>query len=200
MDLSGNAFDSTLYGGVAYLTSDGGVMDFDGVDDYVLLGNLSALKPTAAISISQWLAPDSWAPVGNYIVSISCTQGSGYAINVLTSSTLQFQIHVNGAYKTPSTSTAGFTGWKHVTGTFDGRYTKLYVNGTLVSTVDAGANYAAYYIQNGILIGAEATSNNTPHTLNWWVGKIGPTLIRSRAMTADEVLAEFNASKARFGL
>ncbi|HET9241732.1 MAG TPA: LamG domain-containing protein [Oligoflexus sp.] len=202
-DLSGNAFDSTLYGGVAYLTSDGGVMDFDGVDDYVLLGDLSALKPTAAISISQWLAPDSWAPAGPgayYIVSISCTQGSGYSINVLEAGSVRFQIYAGGTYRAPSTSTAGFTGWKHVTGTFDGRYAKLYVNGALASTVDAGATVAVSYIQNGILIGAEATSNNTPHTENWWAGKIGPTLIRSGAMTADEVLAEFNASKARFGL
>lgn len=202
-DLSGNAFDSTLYGGVAYLTSDGGVMDFDGVDDYVLLGDLSALKPTEAISISQWLAPDSWAPAGPgtyYTVSISCTQGSGYAISVVETGNLRFQLYAGGTYRTPSTSTAGFTGWKHVTGTFDGRYTKLYVNGALASTVDAGATVSVSYIQNGILIGAEATSNNTPHTENWWVGKIGPTMIRSRAMTADEVLAEFNASKARFGL
>jgi hypothetical protein len=199
-DLSGNGFDSTMYGGVAFLSSDGGVMDFDGVDDYVLLGNLSALKPTAAISISQWLAPDNWTGLAEYKVSISCTQGAGYAFNVHINNTVQFQILVNGGYKTAAASTVGFTGWKHVTGTFDGRYTKIYINGSLISTTDAGATYPITYIQNGILIGAEATNDNTPHTANWWAGKIGPTLIRSRAMTADEVLAEFNASKARFGL
>jgi hypothetical protein len=214
-DLSGNGFDSTMYGGVAFLSSDGGVMDFDGVDDYVLLGNLSALKPTAAISVSQWLAPDSWTGLAEWKTSISCTQGAGYAILINTktnpnpnppTNSVQFQVAIPTAtnpfftYNTAAAVTDGFTGWKHVTGTFDGRYTKIYINGNLISTTDAGATYSIKYIQNGILIGAEATNDNTPHTANWWSGKIGPTLIRSRAMTADEVLAEFNASKARFGL
>jgi hypothetical protein len=189
-----------MYGGVAYLSSSGGVLDFDGVDDYVLLGDLSAVKPTAALSISMWLEPDNWTGLGGNIVAISCTQAAGYALGVRTTNTILFQVYANGAYRAASASTVGFTGWKHVTGTFDGRYTKIYVNGALIQTSDAGATYSITYIANGVLIGAEATSNNTPHTSDWYTGKIGATAIRSRAMTAEEVLAEFNASKARFGL
>jgi hypothetical protein len=199
-DLSGNSFDSTMYGGVAYLSSNGGVLDFDGVDDYVLLGDLSAVKPTAALSISMWLEPDNWTGLVGNIVAISCTQAAGYALGVRTTNTILFQVYANGAYRSASASTVGFTGWKHVTGTFDGRYTKIYVNGVLIQTSDAGATYSIFYIANGVLIGAEATNNNTPHTSDWYTGKIGATAIRSRAMTAEEVLAEFNASKARFGL
>jgi hypothetical protein len=55
-------------------------------------------------------------------------------------------------------------------------------------------------VANNILIGAEASAGSTRESGFEWTGKIAQTLIYNTSLTASEVLQNYNATKAKFGL
>jgi hypothetical protein len=96
---------------------------------------------------------------------------------------------------------SGFTGWHHFVTTFDGRFVRLYVDSQIKNEVYVGSvnQVIGYNNSNSIIIGAEASGSTTPSG-SYWDGKIGTTLIYNRALTAAEVLQNFNNTKSKFGL
>ena len=81
--------------------------------------------------------------------------------------------------------------WIHIASTWDGSAIKLYINGVLTSSTTQGtpANITS---ADGIWIGRY---NNDYHG-----GRIGQLCVYSRALTAGQILQNYNASKERFGL
>lgn len=202
-DLTTPQYNGTLTGGsITYDSNNGGSLVFpsSNTTNYITFGRITALQPTSQITLEQWINPDNWTPATS-MQTISCTQGGGYAIS-LRNNGIDCIIYAGGAYRTSQISTIGFSGWKHITTTFDGRYSKMYVNGVLVNTQDAGATYSmTYNPTNGLFIGAEAGSSATiPDAGQKYEGKIGTTLIYNTVLTDSEVLQNFNATKNRFGL
>ncbi len=200
-DIGSNAFPFTLVNGPTYNAA--GFFDFDGTNDYAVIAHTSALKPTAAITTEQWISADNWAAGTSeidYRCSLSCTESGGYSNNIW-SNTFTSYLWAGGAYRRPTASVSGFTGWHHFVTTFDGRFVRLYVDSQIKSTVDIGSvnQVIGYNNSNSIIIGAEASGSTTPSG-SYWDGKIGTTLIYNRALTAAEVLQNFNNTKSKFGL
>lgn len=130
----------------------GSVLHFDGSDDYVSLGTL-ALKPTTGLTAEAWINPASWTST---CTMLGNTQASGYAI-WMSGGTLYGYVYRNGTYAIVSTTVSGFAAaWYHVALTFDGRYTRLYVDATLMDTDDAGGTYPIVYTANTTYFGAES--------------------------------------------
>ncbi|MCU0359772.1 MAG: gliding motility-associated C-terminal domain-containing protein [Bacteroidia bacterium] len=130
----------------------GSVLDFDGVDDYVNLGT-TALKPTAGITAEAWINMSVW---GGNPTFLGNTQASGYALYIQAGD-LRGIVRRNGTYAIVSVPVASITaGWHHLALTYDGRYTKLYLDAVLMSTDDAGAIFPITYIANSTLLGAES--------------------------------------------
>ncbi|WP_242157555.1 PKD domain-containing protein [Aestuariivivens sediminis] len=55
LDLSGNGYDAVLQNGVGYDTANGGVLTFDGVDDYALGDTNPAINTAQAFTIEYWI-------------------------------------------------------------------------------------------------------------------------------------------------
>lgn len=176
---------------------------FDGVDDHIDLSNSTVIRPTAALTISAWfnLENQAGAIAGRQI--ISCTENAGYQI-AYDKALNAFVLYVrrNGNYGFVQTPAAPYlTGWHYMAGTFDGRFTRLYMDGVLVGTDDAGATFPIQYF-NGVntYIGAEA-SDPIATTVSidpnyYWQGKIDEVKIYNIALTAPQVLQEFNNNVA----
>lgn len=201
-DLTTPQYNANIVGTLINYDSDnGGSFDFpnSNTTNYMSLGRITELQPTGAITLEQWLNPNDWVPsVGRQ--SLSCTQGGGYAIS-LRSNGIDAIFFAGGSYRTAATSTIGFSGWKHVVATFDGRYTRMFINGVLVNERDAGSTLTmTYNSTNGLFIGAEAGSSATiPDPTQKYEGKIALTRIYTSALSKEQVLQNFRNTKSKFG-
>jgi hypothetical protein len=198
-DLTTNLSDFTLVGTPIYNTN--GFFTFNGTNQYASRANTASLKPSTAISIEQWLNADNWnaGTSASYKCALSCTQGGGYSHNIWSGNFYSY-IYAGGKYLTPSASVSNFVGWHHFVTTFDGRYAKLYIDGSLANTDDYGsANRTMTYASNSIFLGAEAGASTTPEGY-YWQGKIATTAIYNKALSAAEILQNFNNTKVRYNI
>lgn len=144
---------------------------FNGTSSYVAVPHNTALVPTAAVSVEVWIKFNSLTDTDYGIVTKGgIDTNNGYALRVsndspLTAKSLSFWIKRNAAFGIASYPISNLsTGIVyHVVGTYDGRYAKLYVDGVLVSTNDAGAVYAITYVSsNSLMIGAQGGTTTAP--------------------------------------
>jgi hypothetical protein len=198
-DLTSNLSDFTLVGSPAFNAN--GFFTFNGTSQYASRVNTASLKPSAAISIEQWLNADSWnaGTVSNYKCALSCTQGGGYSHNIWSGNFYSY-IYAGGKYLIPSASVSNFSGWHHFVTTFDGQYARLYIDGSLANTDDYGsANKTMTYASNSIFLGAEAGAGTSPEGF-YWQGKISTTSIYNKALSDAEIAQNYNNSKVRYSL
>jgi len=86
----------------------------------------------------------------------------------------------------------------HISGTFDGVFNNIYVNGVLISSqaVTGSLNYSS--IPQNFKIGNLNGSGSLAG--RWFQGDIYIAKIYNRALTAQEVQQNFNALRGRFGI
>lgn len=168
-----------------------GALMFDGVDDYVNLGDNAVLQPTSNLSVESWFKTTSTADM-----RIVRKRGYGYSLNV-TSGKVSFLIVNSAATAFQTTSTQKYNDglWHHAVGTYNGSTVSVYVDGQNVGSTAAGT---IYYSAGGVSIGRDGDYSGS-----YFQGIIDSTRIYSRALTASEILSNFNSSRiefqARFG-
>ena len=174
---------------------------FDGADDNIDLSNSNVIRPTATLTIGAWfnLENAAGAIAGRQI--ISCTENAGYQI-AYDKALNAFVLYVrrNGGYGFVQTPAAPYlTGWHYIVGTFDGRFTRLYMDGVQVGVDDAGATFSIQYF-GGVktYIGAEASdpiATGVPIDINYyWQGRIDEVKIYNTALTAPQILQEYTTN------
>lgn len=172
--------NATLVNGVVF---NNGYFSFDGVND--------GINTSSTVSVSsQFVTTSAWirvATYGNFHNFISNNWvNSGW---ILFSSVTHwyFAVANAGAQYGAGILHNNSTNWVQLTGTYDGTAARLYVNGSLVSTV----NIANLVLDTGvaIIIGGGAR----PSTYD-----IGQVMAYSRALTAAEVRQNFEATRGRY--
>ena len=191
-DKSGNGNNGTLTNGPTFAT---GSIVFDGVNDYVNCGNSTSLQITGSITLSTWINFPTLFSSQYYPPFIIKGVNASYMLygNSVTNQ-VRMRIGSNSAANVlDSTSTFSINTWYNIVGTYDGSAMKIYVNGvcdsqkSLVGTIPTGSDN----VHLGFNPIGEAIVYN---------GKIATTQIYNRALTSDEVLQNYNATKGRFGL
>lgn len=196
--------NGTLVNSPTYVSTGPVYFDFDGVNQYVEMLHNSVLKPTAAVTLEQWITANDWTAGDSvdYLASLSCTQGGGYA-HYIWSGVFRSYVRIGGSYQIPSFDVSSFSpgSWHQVVTTFDGRYTKLYVDGNLEDTLDlnTSGNVIGYDPDNSLLVGAEATGT-TGAAGQYWSGKIGLTRIWNKALSASQVTTIYEENVNRFNI
>lgn len=196
-------YDATLVNAPVFTAGASGSFDFDGINQYAEIAHTSALKPTAAITMEQWITAQDWTAgtlPANYLVSLSCTQGGGYSHNIW-EGTWRSYVRALGVYQIPTADVSGFLAdsWHHAVTTFDGQYTRLYFDGVQASVVDAGSagNPIQYAFNNSVIIAAEAGSS-TGAAGQYWNGRVAVTRIYSSALSASQVFQNYLALRGRY--
>ena len=187
---SGTTATDMITGGTGTIsgaTFGDGVFSFDGSNDRIDCGNI--LSFTSNFSICAWMKSSDQ---NNYAVAIGKTDNNGYSMQMRASNN-RFQMNINdGSWKAAfyTVSPIDNGNWYYVVGTHDGTTIKIYVNavkGTDASAGSATTNTASFYI------GAESSGN-------YFKGDIGPVQVYNIALSATEVLQNFNAQRGRFGV
>jgi len=172
----------------------------DGTADYITIPYSSELYPASTVSFSMWIASEDWSTVKTFF---SNTQVGGYGARINhDTDEIYFLARLNGTYCTAACtySEQNLGTASHFAGTCDGRYVKLYINGELVASADAGAYYTIGYSYNlPILIGAEPDASGAPtDSYGYSKGYHDDIRFYNRELSAAEIAAYYNATKGYY--
>jgi hypothetical protein len=195
-DKSGRGNNGTLTNGPTFNTGSLGSVVFDGTNDYVDCGNI--IPTPSAVTLTCWFKSNNITQTNKGIIGRwggLSTQNSGYMlwIDVLTApGRLSFPI--NSQPHLTGTTDIRTGNWFYLVGTYDGITARIYVNSLL-----EGSQSETSIVQsnNNFNIGRYLDNAGLPEYLN---GNISFAQIYNRALSAQEVLQNYNATKGRFNL
>jgi len=172
----------------------GQCLNFDGTDDYVGIPHNSNLKLTTTITFSGWAYRSNWPTTAESRI-LSCTEGGGYGL-YFTGAYFYILVRRNGSYAYAAYSLASVSsGWHYFLGTYDGRYTKAYIDGNQLGNIDdAGATYPMQYaFSNSLMIGAEPDSGSIPNAATYFNGLIDDVRVFNAAIPISEIQQNYFA-------
>lgn len=194
LDASGLGNHGAPFGGPAYGPGMvGQALILDGVDDFVFIPDSPSLNPAAAITLTAWYRPASFAGSGNdpiidkgafshdypyYQYHLGVT-GDQYGVSARSfGGSAAVNGNPAGAGTAPGAYTVGQ--WSHVAATFDGSRIKFYLNGQLVDDNPAIGSIVPY--GRPVLLGRFV---NLPQF--FLPGAIDEVRIYNRALSAGEI-------------
>ncbi len=200
-DMSGTANDTTLTNGPTFNGVNGGCFVFDGINDYCSRGSITN-PPTTIFTIGLWCTFSS-NTADRYLFSVGRDIGVptgglalfAYGFDVV-SDVLIFELG-SGVGRVSSGIVPTINTWYNIVVTADGTNTKFYVNSVLKNTSSQGSGQIAS--TPTLSIGSYVSSGGTPGTY-FHDGKVANVCFYNRALSATEVLQNFNANRTRFGL
>lgn len=197
-DLSGNGNNGTLTNGPTFSSANGGSIVFDGVDDYADINN--TVGNGSNVSLEAWFRTTQTTPWRHLLVKGSSGQFQ-YALRFgfSTASDINVIAWQAGSSNYAAVSSTGIVAnngnWYHVVGIIvEGVGVFIYINGVLnnSSLITTGT-----YNKNGTSILKLASRDDDGTKFN---GNIGNVKIYNRALSAQEVAQNYNATKTRYGL
>jgi hypothetical protein len=201
-DVSSGGNNGTLTNGPAFSSSNGGIIYFDGTDDYANI-NLSTTYNEFSYCMTFRGSSPSYLQL---LVSMGFpgTWAGGFQtdLNDDPSYTAWFFWDAGAgddSLKVPSSTSNWLDGnWRQITFTHTGSTNKIYENGLEIqSAVTGGVQTFSIGGTNYVIRIAKAHRNDRDYN---WQGDVGGFSLYSRALTAAEVLQNFNATKSRYGL
>ena len=200
-DMSGLGNDGVLTNGpgVSYGT-DGGVMVFDGVNDYVNIPTFNSKPLSTQISVEAWIKPTR-SSVGTGTIrggAVSCTNSMYLGIIDSTDGGTTMSMH--WANQTSSSRLYNWNGsipnnaWTHLMGTYDGSTTRAYLNGVEISSWAQSGT-----INDGTYVVGTYGGGLTDGVHNF-KGNIAVARIYNKSLSAAEVVQNYNNGRKRFGV
>jgi len=193
-DRSPNHNNGTIYGAKWADGKVGRALNFDGVDDYVDLGDILDFASGDEFTLEYWAK----SSVNNRIVidkgrHASPYTGWGSSWGGISANKVDFTVRDNVPNTVIATSTTTVTTgeWFHIVGVRGGGRVKLYVNG--VEEADEPDITGDLSNVRNLIFGANSLLN----VGTWFDGIIDEVRIYSRALSADEVKERYNLGKLR---
>ena len=203
-DLSRNGNNGVLTNGPVFNSTNGGVFVFDNVNDYVDMGDKDVFTPVNGFTFDLWFRPSVLS--SNTIVEKYQSGGFEYIFGigganlfgwVYQSSNASYR----GRFISTTSSFLQVNQWAHLIFLYEGgtltTNVKIYIN----SIQRDDSNFT-----NGTFTSMQNTptnltiSRNTIGTGNSIGGSLGSVKMYNRALTTAEVLQNYNATRARFGI
>jgi hypothetical protein len=192
-DISSNNYIGTLTNSPVYSSSNNGILIFDGINEsYNISSQISDVMNTIDIWIN--MKSTSPCPILYYGSDTFDSNVWTWGMAIFPTSTHGFN---EGPLNYPTTSlytdTVDLNVWKNFTLVRnDSGNVKLYKNGVLVGTKTGSGTVALRNAADRLYIGkAGSTYGNF---------SIGSIKIYNKALTATEILQNYNVTKSRFGL
>ena len=182
--------------------------EFDHSDDTISIQTTPTLEfeKTSPFTISAWLKVNSIG-ASDYDVIITNQQNGGnyrgYYLQIGASGivTLIFRSTLSDRFFFSTSATLSAGAWSNVCVTYDGNNSsssgKAFINGAGVSTSETTGTSA---ISGTTISGLPVYIGSRAAAANFFNGDIANTHIYNRALSANEVLHNYNALKGRFGL
>ena len=186
-DLSGNNNTGTLQNSPTFSTSNGGILTFNGSNQYVSFSSPSNIPiGNSNYTISVWfnassLGQNGFVGWGNY--------GSGNQVNALRLSATGF-VHYWWANDLSVNTALSINTWYNVVARFDGTNRQLWLNNVLIGSDTPGSSHNVPNANN-LTIG-------TTNVNEYFNGKISNVEIYNRAISDSEIAELYNDFIYRF--
>ena len=191
-DLSGNNNNGTLTNGPTFSAGNMGSIVFDGVDDYVGCGNNSSINLTSYITLSTWTKKAYGSSASVAIDKGRDNYGAWSLLFDVTANKVEFHCRISGTNSSVVSNTSyGNNIWTNITSIFTGTNLLIYINGKLDNTTTISGTIGTNAID--FSIGKANDGYN-------WSGQVANVLMYNTALSATEILQNYNATKSRFGL
>lgn len=191
-DLSGGSNTGTLISGSAYSGSNGGSVFFDGVNDYVSVATSGLVS--SVISMDIWFNVNSSK---QYSALMGSNVTEKYEMIIKSGGAIEVSLSTNNYMQ--YNNILSLNTWTNIVVTAEsGTQWKMYKNG-----VDLGS--PTTYTGTWQVSGASISNFDLGRIRNdvasfAYSGNISTVKIYNRALTATEILQNYNTQKARFGL
>ena len=201
LDVSSNNNNGSLINGTGTSTThyrDGQVimpltsayLEFDGTDDYVSTSFGNGHNPaTNPISYTVWIKAHTSGGNKMFLVQGNWN-GNFRAYFGITGGKWGMGIQSSGWGSDQGGDTVTTNTWDHMCMVFEGLTCKWYRNGSLMFS----KSYTSYTFNQNLIIGED----NYDSTNRFWDGEIAQVLVNNKALTAAEVLNNYNTTKSRF--
>jgi PKD repeat protein len=135
-DASGTGNLGTIKEAVSITTGhSGNALKFDGVNDWVTINDSASLDPTTGMTLEAWVYPQSLTGGGKTVILKEKSGGEVYALYAREDANLPVSYFNDGGsyHGVFGTKALTLNQWTHLVGTYDGKYQRLYVNGSQVA-------------------------------------------------------------------
>lgn len=191
----------TLVNGIGFSSQNSGSFFYDGSDDYLRLpANFFNPDSGTPFTVSVWFKTGTSGMILGQENGATPGSGTGWvpAIYVDTNGKIRTSCFWGGSTTNQSTSSASVNDnlWHQISVTFASTSHKSYLDGVLFDTITkTQTSYSAtyyYYLGSGKITSWPNAGNMTLS------GNISNFLFYNRALTAQEILINYNANKMRY--
>lgn len=182
----------TLTNGVGFSSDNGGAFTFDGVNDYIAFDTTITL-PTANLTSVAWVKLDSYLSQNSSIGFSPDSNTTGFRIYATSANGLGVWTRTGSGTGTSAISTSSgipLNEWVQIAFVLNGTNGKLYKNGVEI--------LSGTFTQPSIITNAPVWISRYSGGGYYIDGKSTACMLYDRALTAAEVLQNFNAQKNRF--
>jgi hypothetical protein len=186
---------ATLVNGVGFTSSNNGTFTFDGTNDYIAVSGTNFPLGNSARTLNIWYytKTSTWqADVNNlFWYGTAGSTRQSFGVDFGTYPTMEFY---SWADDINWNTTAPQVGWKNLQIAYDGNLTvRIYELGVLVATKTLGAQLNTVLSSN-VQIGA------ITYLPGYFDSNISQVSMYNRALTASEIVQNYNATKKRYEL
>jgi hypothetical protein len=195
-DLSGNSNNFSLINGPTFSNTNLGNIVFDGTDDYLLISSL-VWDYNVNFTIQFWFNTNSLGGVNGYGLFFNGSTGANTnRVQIAGDSNGSIYLNtVGSSVGDDFVSAAGLVTvgkWFNFAAVRNSGVITTYLNGTSVAS--GNVNYSVSQ-QSNLYVGFVRSSGAL-----WYLnGRMSSILINNRALSAIEILQNYNAVKSRFG-
>ena len=201
-DLTDTLGDSTLINGPTFTQAgQASYWTFDGSNDYLISPNLETPMSGENHSTECWIYPTGNGVVVTYAGQANPLTDYHHSAIEIVSGNLEFGLwNGSGITSTGATSAISNNAWHQVVLTYDGTTCRGYLDGSLAGDVAVSwsSPHIDYATDFHMAFGVSDVTNQGDGT--YFNGRFGAIRIYTGALTADEILQNYNATKGRFGL
>lgn len=185
-DASATKLNGNTNGAPAWVSGKiGKALSFNGSSQYVASASYSITGP---LTVEAWVYPTAASETASAVSDNTNTTDNQSQLG-LVNSNANFAITIGGKPVSVSGAAVAQNTWTHLVGVYDGTNVLLYVNGALAGSAAATGTVATNSLPWTIGKTAGAASG-------YFTGNIDEVKIYSRALSANEVSAEYNAQNS----
>jgi len=186
----------TLNNGVGFSTDKGGTWTFDGSDDYIQTSFGQNIVSTG-FSVNFWFNVTGTATCFFMQMYVTADVNTVFRVerNSIGANSIEFGHSPNGSGGMSELTSTNFPNdvWQSCTIAYNGSTKYIYRNGVL----DTSVSSSDVYFYTGAILRIAARQDGTLLPIN---GKMPSVKVYNKALSAAEILQNYNAQKSRFGL
>jgi hypothetical protein len=190
-NLSGFGNTGTLTNGPTFSSSNSGSIVFDGTNDFINFGNIGSVGNSQTIEV--WFNSNSVTDYRN-VFDMNNAGNRGPRLEQYSAGKMSWVWSAGtniGIYNITSQISILSNTWLHTVFTLNSGNYNCYINGTLVESGTSSNGYTTLYMNATLGLGYET---------RYYSGNISQTKIYNRALTSQEIVQNYNATKKRYGL